>query len=60
MLRAQTAFTQELDDPQAAAAEILSQLDLAALPENNVGIVTFYQDAHETGVLEAITKALPF
>jgi hypothetical protein len=60
MLKAQTAFTQELDDPKAAAEEILSQLDLGALLKNSVGIITFYQDAHETGVLEAIAEALPF
>ncbi|MDR1217106.1 MAG: FIST C-terminal domain-containing protein [Oscillospiraceae bacterium] len=60
MLKAQTAFTQELDDPKAAAAEILSQLELGALLKNSVGIITFYQDAHESGVLEAIAGALPF
>ncbi|MDR1590250.1 MAG: FIST C-terminal domain-containing protein [Oscillospiraceae bacterium] len=60
MIKAQTAFTTELDDPAAAAEEILSQIDLSALLKNNVGIITFYQDAHETGVLEAVAKALPF
>ncbi|MDR1065704.1 MAG: FIST C-terminal domain-containing protein [Oscillospiraceae bacterium] len=60
MIKAQTAFTAELDDPRTAVEEILSQLDLGALPKNNVGIISFYQDALETGVLEAVSKALPF
>ncbi|MDR2162327.1 MAG: FIST C-terminal domain-containing protein [Clostridiales Family XIII bacterium] len=60
MIKMQTAFTTELDDPQTAAEDILSQLDLDALPSNNVGIITFYQDAPETGVLAAISEALPF
>jgi hypothetical protein len=60
MIKAQTAFTRELDDPKAAAEDILSRLDLSALPKNNVGIITFYQDMHETGVLEAVAEALPF
>ncbi|MDR2421177.1 MAG: FIST C-terminal domain-containing protein [Oscillospiraceae bacterium] len=60
MIKAQTAFTTELDDPKAAAADILSQIDLGALLKNNVGIITFYQDMHETGVLDAVADALPF
>ncbi|MDR0445503.1 MAG: FIST C-terminal domain-containing protein [Oscillospiraceae bacterium] len=60
MIRAQTAVTTELDDPKAAAEEILSQIDLSRLLKNNVGIISFYQDMHETGVLEAVAKALPF
>ncbi|MDR2358018.1 MAG: FIST C-terminal domain-containing protein [Oscillospiraceae bacterium] len=60
MIKIQTAFTTELDDPAAAAAEIMSQIDSGALLKNNVGIITFYQDLHETGVLEAVAEALPF
>jgi hypothetical protein len=60
LIKTYTAFTTELDDPAAAAADILSQIDLSALLKNNVGIITFYQDLHETGVLEAVAKALPF
>jgi hypothetical protein len=60
MIKIQTAFTSELDDPAAAAAEVLSQIDQNALRKHNVGIVTFYQDLYETGVLEAVAEALPF
>ena len=55
------AWTLELDEPEAAVAGILKQLDL----ENNLqsraaGFVSCSHEFIETGVLQAICDALPF
>lgn len=55
------AFTFEVDEPELAVSEILEQLDY----DNNrlahsVGIVTCHPDFIESGVLRAISEALPF
>ncbi|MDR3073558.1 MAG: hypothetical protein LBV01_02385, partial [Deltaproteobacteria bacterium] len=61
MLKVFTASTAEIDDPDAAVAEILEQLDLKkGLLANSVGIVTCYYEFIDTGVLEALCRALPF
>jgi hypothetical protein len=55
-----TAYTRELDDVDAAVAEVLGQLNLEEkLLKNSVGIMTFYGDFLETGVVKAISDALP-
>jgi hypothetical protein len=56
-----TAFTSQIDDPQAAVREILEQLR----PEENklkntIGIIHFYYEFVETEVCKAIADALPF
>ncbi len=55
------AYTSEVDDPDLAVKEILTQLDL----ENNTkkhsaAFLTCSYDYIETGVVAAISKALPF
>jgi hypothetical protein len=51
----------EIDDAQAAAEEILKQLDLEKnLLKNSFGIVTCYSEFIDSGALEAICKKLPF
>lgn len=55
------AFTFEVDDPQLAVEEILEQLELdKAMLRHSVGIVSCHPDFIESGVLAAISEALPF
>jgi len=61
MLKIYTAFTEEIDDGKAAAAEILSQLDLSKLGKNSVGIIYCHTDCTEPGgVYETLGGILPF
>jgi hypothetical protein len=61
MIRVLTAFTGEMDDGESAVKEILDQLDPAEnLLANSVGIIYAHADFIETGVLRAISEALPF
>jgi hypothetical protein len=61
MIRILTACTREVDDIKIATAEILKQLDLGErLLRNSVGILSFHPDFLETGVVKAISEALPF
>jgi hypothetical protein len=61
MIKLYTAFTSEIDNPEAAVAEVLEQLkpDKAML-KNSVGIIHFYYEFTETGVYQALAEALPF
>ncbi len=63
-MRMYTTYTEEIDDPQAAVQDILSQLpgniDELAKSKNLVGIVATHVDAIHEGVVEALSKALPF
>lgn len=55
------AWTIELDEPAVAVATILEQLDLEKnLCKNSVGFLTCSYDFIETGVVSAISEALPF
>jgi hypothetical protein len=55
------AHTLEIDDPQAAVAEILDQLDLEhRLLKNSAGLLFCSLDCVASGVVEAVSKALPF
>jgi hypothetical protein len=61
MVKLYTAFTEELDDPQAAAAEILERLNPQEnMRENTVGLIFFHYDFAQDGILEAFAEALPF
>jgi Uncharacterized conserved protein len=56
-----SAFTFELDEVELAVSEILEQLDLdKSLLAHSVGIVTCHPDFIDSGVLAAVSKALPF
>jgi hypothetical protein len=55
------AHTEEIDDPEAAVAEILAQLDLERRAlKNSVGLVSCYAEFISSGVIAALAKALPF
>jgi hypothetical protein len=61
MLKMLTAFTSEIDEPEAAVDELLEQLNIENnLLKNSVGIVSCYYEFLETGVVEALCAQLPF
>jgi hypothetical protein len=60
MLKALTAYTEEIDDVEAAVSEILQQLRKENLLANSVGLLTCYADFLESGVVKALCDALPF
>lgn len=61
MITVLTAFTEEVDDAQLALEEILAQLDLEhTLKKNSAAIVMFHAEFVETGVVQYISKKLPF
>ena len=56
-----TAYTHEIDNVEAAVAEILEQLNLEeTLCKNSVGIISCYPEFLDSGVVEALCEALPF
>ena len=61
MVKLYTAFTKEIDDPEAAVREICEQLNPAenAL-KNTVGIIHFYYEFAEEDTCRLIADALPF
>ena len=58
MIEMRNACTFELDDADAAVAEILGQL--GKVPKNSVGILTCHAEYIDTGVVEELHKRLPF
>jgi len=61
MIKSFTATTHEIDDAQAAVAEIKATLDLDnRLLKNSLGIISCFSEFGESGVLKAICDALPF
>jgi hypothetical protein len=61
MIQAFSAFTPEIDDVEAAVAEISEQLSLEGrLLSHTIGLVSCMPEFIESGVLEALQEALPF
>lgn len=61
MIKLYSAFTNEIDHPQAAAQDILAQLKPEQnMQKNTVGILHFYYEFSETGAYQAVKDALPF
>ena len=61
MIRMLTACTEELDDTGEAVSEILAQLDLENnLLSNSVGLIFCDPEFITSGVVEAVSKKLPF
>ncbi|WP_428897649.1 hypothetical protein Dip518_001440 [Parelusimicrobium proximum] len=60
MLKMYTAHTLEVDDPQIAIEELTKQIDTSKLLKNTIGVVTFHYDFGEAGLIEEISKRLPF
>ena len=52
MIKMFSAFTEEIDDVDAAISEILSQLDLEhSLMQNSIGILHCYHEFIDSGVV---------
>jgi hypothetical protein len=61
MIRALTAFTESIDDPDAAISDIKARLDLDhTLLKNAVGIIACHYEFVLSGVVKAISESLPF
>jgi hypothetical protein len=61
MIKMLTAYTLEVDDPEAVVSEILAQLDMPHnLKKNSVGLIFCYVDFIKFGTVEMLKKALPF
>jgi hypothetical protein len=61
MIRTLTAFTENIDDLEAAAAEIKEQLGVDRnLLKNSVGIIACHYEFALSGAVKAICEALPF
>lgn len=63
MIKTFTAYTHEIDDVEAAVAEVREQLDLEganSLMKSTVGIVSCFSEFVDTGVYRALCDALPF
>jgi hypothetical protein len=61
MIRTLTAFTENIDDPAAAIAEIKTQLEKGeGLLKNSVGIIACHYEFVLSGTAKAICESLPF
>lgn len=61
MIKTLTAFTSEIDDAEIAVDEILGQLSLKEnLLANSIGLVTCYSECIDSGIVKALSDALPF
>ena len=60
MIMMYTARTSETDEVGDAVIEITSQIDLAALKKNSAGLIFCHMDFVDSGVVEALCRALPF
>jgi hypothetical protein len=61
MIRAVTAFTENIDDPAAAAVEIKTQLEKGqGFLKNSVGIIACHYEFVLSGTVKAISESLPF
>jgi hypothetical protein len=61
MIRTLTAFTENIDDSAAAAAEIKAQLEKGeGLLKNSVGIIACHYEFVLSGTAKAICESLPF
>jgi hypothetical protein len=60
MIKTISLRTEEADDPEYAADEIVAQLDASCLLKYSVGIVSCLSDVIVSGVLKAVAEAVPF
>ena len=60
MIEMYTARTSEIDETDSAVAEIIGQLDLAALKKNSAGLIFCHMDFVDSGVVAALCNWLPF
>ncbi|MCL2389966.1 MAG: FIST C-terminal domain-containing protein [Endomicrobia bacterium] len=59
MIKSFTASTREIDDSAAAIAEIKAAFE-GKLLKNSLGLISYFSEFEETGVLKAVCDALPF
>jgi hypothetical protein len=61
MIKTLTAFTEEIDDVDAAVSDLLGQLDLDHKRlAHSLGIIHCYSDFVDSGVVKALSAKLPF
>jgi hypothetical protein len=61
MIKMLTAFTEEIDDVDAAVSELLGQLDVDhTVLTNSLGIIHCFSDFVDSGVVKAVSEKLPF
>lgn len=60
MITMHTARTSEIDEVDLAVSELTSALDFAALKKHSCGLIFCHIDFVESGVVEALCRALPF
>jgi len=61
LIKSFTAATREIDDARTAIAEPKSALNLEKnVLKNSVGIISYFPEFEDTGVLKAICAAMPF
>jgi len=61
MIKMFSAFTEEIDDVDAAVSDILKQLDLEkSLMKNSVGILHCYHEFIDSGVVKTLCEKVPF
>ncbi len=60
MVKMYTARTSEIDEIDEAISEIKSQIDFSALKKNSGGLIFCHIDFIDSGVVEALCRALPF
>ena len=61
MIKMFSAFTEEIDDIEAAVTEIMSQLDLTQNQKaNTIGLIHCYHEFIDSGVVKALCEKLPF
>ena len=60
MMQTFVAFTEEIDDVEAAIAEVLTQIPVDSLLQNTVGILACHYEFIHSGVVKALCDAMPF
>ncbi|MDR2471287.1 MAG: FIST C-terminal domain-containing protein [Treponema sp.] len=60
MIRTLSAHTGEIDDVDGAVQDLLGQLDVSRLLRHSAGILYYYGDFAQTGVVKKLCEALPF
>jgi hypothetical protein len=61
MIKMFTAYTEEIDDVDAAVEEILNKLDLDnQILKHSIGLIHCYQEFLESGIVRELASKLPF
>ncbi|MDR3186015.1 MAG: hypothetical protein LBU04_04320 [Christensenellaceae bacterium] len=60
MIKTLSIYTGEIDDAESAIQDLLDQIPEGSLKKNTLGIISSYAGFVETGVLKAVSQAMPF